>query len=37
VTPDIVLPDPAGHIETGERQLEHAIPWSSIPAAPHDD
>ena len=37
VTPDIVLPDPAGHIETGERQLEHAIPWSSIPPAPHDD
>jgi carboxyl-terminal processing protease len=37
VTPDIVLPDPAGHIEAGERQLEHAIPWSQIPPAPHDD
>ena len=37
VTPDVVLPDPAGHIETGERQLEHAIPWSSIPPASHDD
>jgi carboxyl-terminal processing protease len=36
VTPDIVLPDPAGHIDTGERQLEHAIPWSQIPPAPHD-
>jgi carboxyl-terminal processing protease len=37
VTPDIMLPDPAGHIEAGERQLEHAIPWSKIPPAPHDD
>jgi carboxyl-terminal processing protease len=37
VTPDIVLPDPAGHIETGERQLEHAIPWSQVPPAPHEN
>jgi carboxyl-terminal processing protease len=37
VTPDILLPDPAGHIETGERTLEHAIPWSQIPAADHQD
>src|SRR6185436_8597688 len=36
VTPDIILPDPAGHIESGERQLEHAIPWSQVPPAPHD-
>jgi carboxyl-terminal processing protease len=36
VTPDIVLPDPAGHIDSGERQLEHAIPWSQVPAADHD-
>jgi carboxyl-terminal processing protease len=36
VTPDILLPDPAGHIEAGERQLEHAIPWSQVPAADHD-
>jgi carboxyl-terminal processing protease len=36
VTPDILLPDPAGHIETGERTLEHAIPWSQIPAVDHD-
>jgi len=36
VTPDIVLPDPAGHVETGERELEHAIAWSKISAAPHD-
>jgi carboxyl-terminal processing protease len=37
VTPDIFLPDPAGHIEAGERQLDHAIPWSQIAPAPHDD
>jgi carboxyl-terminal processing protease len=30
VTPDIVLPDPAGHVESGERELEHAIAWSQI-------
>jgi carboxyl-terminal processing protease len=36
VTPDILLPDPAGHIETGERTLDHAIPWSQIPAVDHD-
>jgi carboxyl-terminal processing protease len=36
VTPDVLLPDPAGHIETGERTLEHAIPWSQIPAVDHD-
>jgi carboxyl-terminal processing protease len=36
VTPDVVLPDPAGHIDAGERQLEHAIPWSQVPPAPHD-
>lgn len=36
VVPDIVLPDPAGHIEAGERELDHAIPWSQVPAAEHD-
>lgn len=36
VTPDIVLPDPLAHIETGERELEHAIAWSKIDPAPHD-
>jgi carboxyl-terminal processing protease len=35
VLPDIVLPNPAGHLETGERELEHAIAWSQIDAAPH--
>jgi len=37
VTPDIVLPDPAGYLETGERELEHALPWSQIEPAEHDD
>jgi carboxyl-terminal processing protease len=36
VTPDVVLPDPAGHLDTGERTLDHAIPWSQIPAVEHD-
>lgn len=31
VQPDIVLPDPAAHIESGERYLDHAIPFSQIP------
>ena len=35
VVPDIVLPDPAGHVEAGERELEHAIAWSKIAPAPH--
>jgi carboxyl-terminal processing protease len=33
VTPDIVLPDPAGHVESGERELDHAIAWSQIAPA----
>jgi carboxyl-terminal processing protease len=37
VTPDIVLPDPAGYLETGERELEHALPASKIAAAEHAD
>jgi carboxyl-terminal processing protease len=36
VTPDIVLPDPNAYIESGEKTLEHAIAWSQVPAAPHD-
>jgi carboxyl-terminal processing protease len=35
VKPDIVLPDPLGHVESGERELEHAIPWTQIDAAPY--
>lgn len=30
VTPDIVLPDPAAFIESGERSLPHSIPWTSV-------
>ena len=36
VVPDIVLPDPAGHIDSGERELEHAIAWSQVTAAAYD-
>ncbi len=32
VIPDIVLPDPAAHIESGERFLKNAIPWSETEA-----
>jgi len=35
VVPDILLPDPAGHIEAGERQLDNSIPWSQIDPVPH--
>lgn len=32
VVPDIVLPDPSAHVETGERYLDNAIPWSEVEA-----
>jgi len=40
VVPDILLPDPTSFVESGERTLPHAIPWSTIDAvsfvkAPH--
>ena len=35
VVPEVVLPDPAGHVDTGERELEHAIEWSQIDAVPY--
>ncbi len=35
VVPDVVLPDPAASVESGERYLEHAIPWSEIKALQH--
>lgn len=28
VVPDITLPDPSAHVESGERFLDHSIPWS---------
>ncbi len=30
VVPDILLPDPASFVESGERKLFHPIPWSSV-------
>jgi carboxyl-terminal processing protease len=30
VIPDVTLPDPAGYVESGERFLDHPIPWSSV-------
>src|SRR5262249_45971259 len=33
----IVLPDPAGYMDLGERKLEHALAWSQIDPAAHDD
>jgi len=35
VVPDILLPDPVGYIEAGERQLDNSIPWSQIDPVPH--
>ncbi len=32
VVPDILLPDPTSFIESGERTLPNAIPWSTIDA-----
>lgn len=32
VVPDILLPDPTAFVESGERTLPHAIPWSTIDA-----
>jgi carboxyl-terminal processing protease len=34
VQPDVVLPDPAAHVESGERYLDNAIPWSQIAPLP---
>jgi carboxyl-terminal processing protease len=36
VKPDVVLPNPAGHIESGEKELPNAIAWSQIKPAPHN-
>lgn len=33
VVPDVLLPDPTSYIDSGERTLYHAIPWSTIKAA----
>ncbi len=34
VIPDIALPDPAAHVESGERFLDHAIGWSEVEKLP---
>jgi carboxyl-terminal processing protease len=34
VVPDILLADPLSFVESGERTLPHAIPWSTIGAVP---
>jgi len=35
VVPDILLPDASRHIESGERYLDHAIPWSAVDPLQH--
>jgi carboxyl-terminal processing protease len=30
VTPDIILPDQFSHLETGEKFLDHSIPWGEV-------
>jgi carboxyl-terminal processing protease len=37
VVPDVVLPDPAAHVESGERFLDFSIPWSEVRPLPHQD
>jgi carboxyl-terminal processing protease len=36
VVPDVLLPDPTAHIESGERYLDNAIPFSAVDPLPHD-
>lgn len=36
VASDVVMPDRYSHINIGERDLENAMPWSKIDAAPYD-
>jgi len=33
VEPDITLPDPYSYLEIGERKIDYAMPWDTIPAA----
>lgn len=35
VVPDVLLPDPTSFVDSGERTLYHAIPWTSIKSAPY--
>jgi carboxyl-terminal processing protease len=34
VQPDVVLPDPASHVESGERYLDNAIPFTKVAPLP---
>ncbi len=34
IVPDVLLPDPTSFVESGERTLLHAIPWSTIAPVP---
>lgn len=34
VTPDIILPDPYAHLESGEQFLKHSIKWAKVKAVP---
>ncbi len=34
ITPDLVLPDPVAHMETGERSYDTALPWDELVARP---
>lgn len=35
VRPDLILPDPLGHLETGERYLDYSLPWAKVAAVPY--
>jgi len=35
VTPDIILPDPYAHLESGEQFLKHSIPWAKVKPVPY--
>lgn len=35
VMPDIVLPDPEAEVESNERFLDHALPWSEVEPLPY--
>lgn len=34
VVPDVLLPDPTSYVDSGERTLPHAIPWTTISPVP---
>ncbi|HXH76556.1 MAG TPA: carboxy terminal-processing peptidase [Bacteriovoracaceae bacterium] len=36
VTPDIILPDQFSHLESGEKFLDHSIPWGEVKAVKYE-